>query len=583
MIPASDGRGEDREGDPQAGGQSCSSSSSSSRRRSGHTAHGTKAATDAVAAAAAAVAAAGGFGGDGRERVVSFSGGPVAAAAPAAVAVAQGVSEDDNFLRDMNFNGLVLRLKPDGLLYLDVRGLTCTVGREKAFKGKMARELRYVDTYYKNAETGAMKAISNREEFPAIANRLPALCSEDEAGGGAHPRASRRKRAAADRKLRRDKGRRRRNYVTSVFLPLLRFVAVNSLAACCLIKKHVQVSRTRSASAAAAAAAADAGEASSSDDDETSHPDAAAAMPSAASPSGSSQQQQQQQQPTSEEVCRAYLEKTVFFNALHASPLFEHALVKRSLLEYYHDIVACAEAAMPPPCGYQSSSSGGDGKDADAFEEQSPLFEAARSLWQTEEGTGGVVGGSQPCCVACEAQDVPYPCPITSCDHTFCWNCVVQSGLGEGAMACPECGKPLVLPPLYAIHEHELGLVGDAASSTDASMETDSAPTSSAGPSPAGGAAAAAATAKLQYFCKDCKMRLNSFRQAQIHVNGQRHWDQVQRLRERSMRCGKEYESAGLHVFEGDGTPVPERRKAKRNRGSKKRLVVADESDATTG
>ena len=222
-------------------------------------------------------------------------------------------------------------------------------------------------------------------------------------------------------------------------------------------------------------------------------------------------------------------------------------------------------------------------------------------------------------CLNCR-QRTPHMAPLSSCTHYICWDCVLKKD--ETLLnKCPSCAEQLSLTSASVLNEEVLGAeprqplrkdrrirkqardqqpAADGSASSDED-EKDAAPEASSEAAsgvvmgkvlsdvpaqvsnvaitadgatftepPAG--SNAALSQRNRYYCHDCAMVLNSFRQALIHVNGQRHLDQVTRLQERCAREGVPYSSPGLVNYTDDlkveGTPKPRRSRG----GAKKKL-----------
>ena len=217
-------------------------------------------------------------------------------------------------------------------------------------------------------------------------------------------------------------------------------------------------------------------------------------------------------------------------------------------------------------------------------------------------------------CVSCSHQ-TPHMAQLSSCAHPLCWDCIVKKDQ-KGLTGCPVCGEELCLPDSSILCEGILGVEPRAATrasrrrnhqtdqpSTDdedeevevpqeekvheekekeVEKEKDEKEEKVAEPEPATYVLESdeecAASQKNRYFCHECSMTLNSFRQAQIHVNGKRHIDQVARLKERCARDGVEFNSPGLVDYSED-LQIEGHRKARRSRGGAKSKLRAKKQE----
>ncbi|KAJ9446307.1 hypothetical protein DIPPA_03413 [Diplonema papillatum] len=189
-------------------------------------------------------------------------------------------------------------------------------------------------------------------------------------------------------------------------------------------------------------------------------------------------------------------------------------------------------------------------------------------------------------CVGCR-RDAYYVCSMSSCYHHLCWDCTIRME-ERNLTHCPACGEVLVLTSSVILAEDVLGVVpraiprrerrkGRRGKNREDDQQQVQQPPPPQAPAPEDFTNILAesedeknAQRSIRYYCKDCSMVLNSFRQAQIHMNGQRHLDQVQRLRERCTREGVPYEPTGLVNCDAstkiEGAPKPRRSRGLRNR-----------------
>eukprot|EP01063_Lacrimia_lanifica_P015620 TRINITY_DN2230_c0_g5_i1.p1 TRINITY_DN2230_c0_g5~~TRINITY_DN2230_c0_g5_i1.p1 ORF type:complete len:858 (+),score=282.21 TRINITY_DN2230_c0_g5_i1:66-2639(+) len=187
-------------------------------------------------------------------------------------------------------------------------------------------------------------------------------------------------------------------------------------------------------------------------------------------------------------------------------------------------------------------------------------------------------------CVGCGAATF-FPVQLHSCAHTFCWMCLF-SRHDKAVQICPVCTEPLAVGSGTILCEEVLGVEqkvlprrerrrkdkkGDK-EGEDRGADPDGKKKDSEAGNILTESDDEKAHQRFQYYCGDCSMVLNSFRQAQIHSNGQRHLDQVQRLKDRAQREGAEYESAGVVEYSNavkvEGVPKPRRSRG----GAKNRL-----------
>eukprot|EP01065_Artemidia_motanka_P031341 TRINITY_DN3765_c1_g2_i4.p1 TRINITY_DN3765_c1_g2~~TRINITY_DN3765_c1_g2_i4.p1 ORF type:complete len:597 (+),score=72.57 TRINITY_DN3765_c1_g2_i4:295-2085(+) len=152
-------------------------------------------------------------------------------------------------------------------------------------------------------------------------------------------------------------------------------------------------------------------------------------------------------------------------------------------------------------------------------------------------------------CTMCAGAAVdPFPMP---CEHgVACWACAAESE-SRSPSSCAVCKAPVSLDITQAVLKY-------------------APPERQAAERPRAGAAAAAAEGAAgsgQYFCRDCSMVLNSFRQAQIHVEGIRHKGQMAKMRAKCAREGVPYEPC---IPEPKQEQVVTGSRPRRNRGGKR-------------
>ena len=172
-----------------------------------------------------------------------------------------------------------------------------------------------------------------------------------------------------------------------------------------------------------------------------------------------------------------------------------------------------------------------------------------------------------------------HACELSSCNHTFCWSCIQNTLSASDIIGnCPSCGEAAVLSPTTILSEDILGVEPRVVPSRrmkrgrhKSNTEKDSIPVEgspTATPTQASDDTPASKTNR--YYCSDCSMILNSFRQAQIHMNGQRHLDQVQRIKDQCVKEGTVYEDTNRLVDYNQDTKVSRFSKPRRSRGGVK-------------
>eukprot|EP00754_Rhynchopus_humris_P033613 Rhum_TRINITY_DN15474_c17_g1::Rhum_TRINITY_DN15474_c17_g1_i1::g.160444::m.160444 len=403
----------------------------------------------------------------------------------------------------IDFRKVLVRVRVDGLMYVNAKDLRGCLSHEEHFTGKFMREIGYIDAYFKAIEKDVIDASLAGRTYDVI-ERCWAGSEDNEARRAAVAAAA----AAADDEA--PHRPRPRNYMTHVYLPILRFITLNSLVSYAMLLRHQK---------------------------KMTPPDPGAHAPPPLSPHV--------------RTCLARLHAASFFNAVKVSPVFSNHAAIHAALRDVHGLAAAdaAPGAATVPGATEV--------------ETTPLQRAAAAF----DRSGGV--GSP--CEGCGEGPVYFPCELVSCGHYFCWACVVQlccgnaepSRDGSAAPRCPvrTCGARMILAVGDATCERDIGYATrprerpsrrDAAKTREEQPDAEEAAVQAAGglagaSGAGGGGPAADLVPTTQYECGDCKVRLNSYRQAQCHLNGHKHWKRVQQLIMNSRHHRKrEYVSQGI-------------------------------------
>eukprot|EP00755_Sulcionema_specki_P027167 Sspe_Gene.16549::Locus_5833_Transcript_1_1_Confidence_1.000_Length_2741::g.16549::m.16549 len=177
-------------------------------------------------------------------------------------------------------------------------------------------------------------------------------------------------------------------------------------------------------------------------------------------------------------------------------------------------------------------------------------------------------------CVVCLTR-MTEACAL-KCGHEFCWGCLAKMEERQ-IEECPICRSPVVVHPTTLLATDILGnpvnptfkIVAREKRAKDGNGNCNVLEESDDDREGLKTTAAIVRPRSQRYYCRDCCMILNSFRQAQIHMKGQRHQDQVHRLKEKHAKEDLPYQESALQVYTGDipdDHPMPKPRRSRGNR-----------------